>query len=607
MDMMRSNRTPLVSLFLTTVAVAASWTPADADACGGTFCDAGPNAMPVDQTGENILFAMGEGYTEAHIQIQYDPTTEAEQFAWVVPMTAVPTFSVGSQRLFDNVLQGTVPAYGFNRQFDSCGDPGGTGGSDPTGAGSGDPGGGETGSDSGGPSVVLQETVGAFDITVLQGGTAAEVMEWLGANGYQQDPAAEPILAEYLAENYLFAAFRLTNGAETAEIHPITLRFEVEEACVPLRLTRIAAVDDMEVRTFFLAADRVVPQTYKHVVVNPLQLDWPNFAANYKEVITLAVDAFGAEGKAFVTEYAGPSDIVSPFGLYSKSWDSSAFEGMAAVEVVDALVAQGLRGCDDFEGTCAFSHALLEGLMASYLPVPAGVDADEFYDCLTCFEDQIDLEAWGDGSAFATAMEERIVVPGLHAQELLAQFPTLTRMYTTISPAEMTADPFFWQNPTLPNVDLTQSVAQRRVLCNGDALWTLPDGREVYVPNDGAWPVIDDAMPWEQEVAEMPSNGAPLMLVDNGALIDTQLATYNCALGWPANQCGSGDDVADTGGRDTDGGTSGGDTAGETGGSGGLDDDGGGCGCNTTPPAHAALWAFGVLALRRRRRGSSAA
>ncbi len=566
--------------------------------------------MPVDQTGENILFAMGDGYTEAHIQIQYDPTTEASQFAWVVPLTLVPTFSVGSQRLFDNVLAGTVPAYGFNFQFDDCGgdaSDSNAGGSDPTGAGDG----GETGSDTG-PTVVLEQTVGAFDITVLSGGTADEVMDWLGANGYQQDPNAEPILAEYLAENYLFAAFKLTNGADTAEIHPITLRFETEEACVPLRLTRIAAVEDMEVRTFFLADSRVVPQNYKHVVINPVKLDWPNFAANYKEVITLAVDAFGAEGKAFVTEYAGTSQVVAADGIFSDSWDSAAFANLPVVDVVDTLYAQGLGACDDFDGQCSFTHALLPGLLASFLPVPDGVDSTEFYACLTCFEDQIDLEAWGDGTAFAAAMEQRIVEPGRHARDLLALFPTLTRMYTTISPAEMTADPFFWENPKLPEVDLTQSLATRRILCNGDALWTLPDGREVYVPNDGSWPVINEEMPWEQEVAEMPNSGAPLSLVDNGTLIDTQVAAYNCALGWPANLCGSGADGGTGGPSSETGGPSTSDTLGgsgeESGGSGsaGLEDGGSGCGCTTDSRGPmGALWALALVAVRRRQRSHS--
>jgi MYXO-CTERM domain-containing protein len=597
---------------LATIATVITLAPREAEACGGTFCDAGPTAMPVDQTGENILFVMGDGYTEAHIQIQYDPTTEANQFAWVVPMTALPEFSVGSQPLFDAVLSGTVPAYGFTSVSDDCGfdESGDDGFGDTSGGGSTDP----TGSDSDtgdGPEIVLQQTVGAFDITVLSGGTAAEVMEWLGTNGYQQDPNAEPILAEYLAENYVFAAFKLTNGAETAEIHPVTLTFEVEEACVPIRLTRIAAVEDMDIRTFFLADGRVVPQTYKHVVVNPLKLDWPSNASNYKDVITMAVDSFGAEGKAFVTEYAGTSGVVSRSGLHSELWNPGGFVDLPPVEVTNVLEAQGLRFCDEFNG-CAWTHALIPGLLASYLPAPDGVDPVEFYDCLDCYEALIDLEAWGDGTGFAMALQQRIVAPGVHANEILDQYPTLTRMYTTISPGEMTADPFFWQNSSLPDVDNTQSLAQRRTHCNNDNLWTLPDGRQVYVPSGSGWPAFAEEMPWEEEVAEMPSNGAPMTLVDNKALIDTHLAAYNCSVGWPASACGpSGGETGpstatDTGGGGIDsltGATAGDDSSSEGGASGGLDGEGRGCGCRATPSSTPPLFLFALalLGLRRRR------
>ncbi|MBX7080939.1 MAG: DUF2330 domain-containing protein [Nannocystaceae bacterium] len=582
------NRAWLLSLACIATAAALS-IPQRAEACGGTFCDTGPNAMPVPQTGENILFVLGDGYTEAHIQIQYDPTTTAAKFAWVVPLLAVPEFSVGSQTLFDNTLAATVPAYGFNYNFDSCGldDSGGfvTGaGGDGGGSTGGEDSAGET--DSGGPSVVFQQTVGAFEITVLQGGTAEEVMTWLGDNGYQQDPAAEPILGEYLAENYMFAAFKLTNDADIGEIHPITLRFTNDEACVPLRLTRIAAQDDMEVRTFFLAPSRVVPQNYKHVLVNPLKLDWPGYASNYKDIITQAVDAFGADGKAFVTEYAGTSSIVSPSGVFSETWNAAAFNGLPAVNVIDSLSTQGLVYCDGFNG-CTFLHPLLEGLLASYLPVPDGLTPEEFYDCLSCYEGMIDQNAWGDGSGFATAMNERIVVPGEHAAQLLQEFPTLTRMYTTISPAEMTEDPFFWANPDLPEVNLTNSVATRRVLCNGDAVWTLPDGREVYVAGDGPWPDFGDAMPYEEEVAQTPEQGAPILLVDNRATIKTQLETYNCDLGWPFDKCGGSDDAV-----------------GAEGGSGqdppGYDQ---GCGCNGTGSSPVAvLIGLCVWPLLRRRR-----
>jgi len=580
--------------------------------------------MPVDQTGEVILFVMGEETTEAHIQVQYDPTTEAEAFAWVVPVTELPEFAVGSDRLFTNILAGTVPSYGFTSQFDSC-DFDGSGGDDGAGGGetgaAGDSGGGSTGG--GGPTIILEETVGAFDVVALQGGTAEEVMLWLANNNYQQDPAAEPIFEEYLAEDYIFLAFRLTTGAEVAEIHPISLTFPNNEACVPIRLTRIAAVDDMEIRTFFLSEDRVVPETYKHVLINPLKLDWPNFASNYKEVITLAVDADEANGRAFVTEYAGSSTAVSASGLFSETWDASPFAAAEAVDVVDLLDAQGLMSCfdDGFGGSdgsgggsdsaCQYNHPLLRGLLAQWLPIPEGIDEIEFYGCLSCYEGLIDPMAW-NGTEFGQALAERIIEPGDHAASLLDSWPYLTRMYTTISPAEMTADPFFHENADLADVDLTNASATRRVLCNSDEVWTLPNGDEVYVT--GAWPDFDGEMPWEEEVSEISTKGAPIVLADRTAEIDAQLIEHNCEHNYPTPEaCGnpSGEDGGSDGDGDGDGDGPGGGDAGQGTGTGGADSagqadggDGDGCNCSTTPSSGGGLlfglFGLGLLAVRRR-------
>ena len=558
---------------------------APAEACGGTFCDAGPQQVPVDQTGENIIFAFDGDTVEVHIQIAYDPETEASKFSWIVPMQSLPEFFVGSELFFDNVLNGTVPTYGLTTTTEQCGGDtaqasasatASASGGDSTAGGSTS---GASGTDSGapdGPTVVFQGTVGAFDITVLQSKDSSELLTWFDDNGYGYDEAAIPIIEAYLAENNLFAAFKLV-PAEKPVVHPITMRYQGVEPCVPIRLTKVAAAEDMDIRVFFLGDHRAIPTNYRHVLVNPLKIDWPNFAANYKEVVTAAVDAFKAEGNAFVTEYAGPSNVISQFGFFSEQWDAKAFTGLPAIEVYDRLLQQNIMECYDFgEVQCEYRHPLLEGLLGEYLPAPQGIGAAEFYNCLSCYEAMIDQELWGDGTAFSTAYDERIVAPGQRALTLLETKPYVTRMYTTISPAEMNEDPMFAENPDLPEIPRIR-IAEKLNRCDGHAEWTLPDGRNVFVPDDGPWPLFPEEMPWEEETQQMLLVGAPQVLNTNTETINTMLEEWNTA-NRPSYDSGS-------------------DTAGE--------DSEGGCGCTSEGSAGGlafGLALLGLVSLRRRRR-----
>ncbi|KIG16268.1 hypothetical protein DB30_04728 [Enhygromyxa salina] len=512
-------------------------TPTTALACGGTFCDSGPTAMPVDQTGENILFHVSDTSVEAHIQIQYNPDSGAEQFAWVIPVMAIPEFAVGSQLMFDAVLAASVPSYGLSVQTDFCGDPddpqsaGEDGAPDGDGLSSGT--GGDDEGNGGGPSIVLQTTVGAFDISVLEGGTVQSVMQWLGDNGYQQDPAAEPILAEYLANDYLFVALKLNNQAGVDEIHPIVIRYDGVEPCVPIRLTRIAAIDDMEIRAFFLQDARVVPTNYRHVLVNPLKLDWVNNGSNYKEVISMAVDAQEANGNAFVTEYAGTSQNIQTWMIY-QDWVSDPFLDLvdSPIGAIEALENQGLMLCDtDWDTKCTYMHPLLESIVTEFIPAPEGVEANLFYDCLSCYVDQIDLAAW-DAAGFAARLDERVIAPAKAAVALIENNPYLTRLYTTISPAEMNEDPIFRVNTTLPDVPNINFATQTNH-CDGSATVLLPDGREVLFPDSGniVWPDFADEMPWEEDIdQENMADNAPLLnLVDNTDRINELLAAHNAS------------------------------------------------------------------------------
>jgi MYXO-CTERM domain-containing protein len=572
---------------VTLAALAATGTllqPTAATACGGTFCDG--QAMPVEQTGENILFVRDGSTVEAHIQIQYNPDTDASQFAWVVPVTEVPTFTVGSDELFENLLMGSVPNYG--RDYDLVCDGGGTfstTSASTTGTTAADTGDGDTGG-GGDPTVVYEETVGAYDITVLQGGTVESLMQWLGDNGYTQDPAAEPIFENYLEEEYLFVALKLTTNAEVSEIHPIVLTQQSGEACVPLRLTQIAAEENMEVRTFFLGDARTVPTNYKHVLVNPLRIDWANFADNYKEVITMAVDHASAEGRAFVTEFAGPSDVVPEVWIHPNA-DGTTFNDHATPSQVatNLLETWNLMDCNEWEG-CTYRSELLKPILDQYMPVPDGVNPWDYYDCPECYEAMADWSVW-DGAAFGQMLESRLFEPARNANQLLENHAYLTRLYTTISPFEMTEDPVFEQNPDLDEVS-QQRMAIGEVDCEGATIWTLPGGEQIYSP-DLSFPEFPEEDPWAMTVEQGTTVGANQVLADMCPEIIAAISTNNQKYNFQGNlgQCGGDDD--------------GGETA-----AGGQNDSGSGSGCACSTEGNTSGWGgllmaalFGI-GLRRR-------
>jgi MYXO-CTERM domain-containing protein len=363
--------------------------------------------------------------------------------------------------------------------------------------------------------VVFEAVVGAFEVVVLQGGTAMEVIDFLDANDYAQDPESEPILQEYLDEGFLFAAIKLTAGVGVDSIHPLVFRFPGNEPCVPLRLTRIAAEDDMGVRTYFLGQERWAPSNYRHVELNPLAYNW-DFAGveRYLELLSMAVDE--ADGRAFVTDYAGPSDVVATWNVYGELWDETAFIGVDPIQAINLIAQQSLA-----------SHPLISSLLLEFIPPPDGVDPQDFWNDIWLYEDQIDLSAWDD-VAFAAALAERIIDPGLHAANLIEAWPKLTRMSTVISPHEMTVDPVFHTNATLPDVDRVDVTTVEQVLCGHDRIFHVDVAGEempVCVPESADYPGWVD-MPWSLRSEQIPMTGGPQIIEDNRAAIEASYQLY---------------------------------------------------------------------------------
>src|SRR5204862_1297677 len=124
-------------------------------------------------------------------------------------------------------------------------------------------------------------------------------------NAYVVSDQASGIIDGYVLENKYFVALKLLNGLGVKSIQPITLTFRGTEACVPLRLTAIAANKDMPVLVWVLGDTRVAPRAYYELQIDEARVDWQSGGFNYfgpQGLVSQAANEAG--GNAFITEYA---------------------------------------------------------------------------------------------------------------------------------------------------------------------------------------------------------------------------------------------------------------------------------------------------------------
>ncbi len=468
-------------------AVAAA-APQTAQACGGFFC----SQVPIDQTGERVLFAVEGGEVEAHIQIFYQGS--AERFAWVLPLPQAPTVvKVGTDMLFQQLESRTRPQ--FQVQWvnnNGCWYNGGGGdflsdGAPNAGAGGADP-------DDDGVKVLEQDTVGPYDYVVLEGTSATSgeaLFEWLNDNGFDQPPIAKDHISTYVAEQHKFVAIKLTSDADVGDIQPLVLRFPFPGSCVPLRLTSIAAQENMDVWVYMLGQQRAVPINFFHVEINEKLIDWVSWGSNYKEIASDAVDT--AAGRGFLTEYAGDTN-----DMKSLLWKPGIYDTAPLLELdkpwdfVDTMLALNFPRTPQ-----------MQQIIRTHIPKPDSLKDttdQQFYNNLDNFKSQLS-ELEFDPAAMVADIETKIFEPLKDANELFNKHRYMTRMYTIISPEEMLRDPIFLFNGDLPNVSNVHRATGKAVCKPGSSyeaekvIITLADGTELKydVPEQWGPAVLEDA------------------------------------------------------------------------------------------------------------------
>jgi hypothetical protein len=445
-------------------------TPA-AQACGGFFC----SQVPIEQSGETIIFGVDKEESKVTATIQINYQGEAKDFAWVIPVMSAPEISLAPQAMFQNIRWQTNPQFYLNwdnsdgqcfwaqPELSSGGQE-----SEPT-------------KDS--VEVIDEQEVGPYQTVTLASESAEELHAWLDENDFDQPESAIPLIQHYLDQGMFFVAMKLKQDASAGDIQPVTLKMDEDAPCVPLVLTQVAASPDMPVLAYVMGDMRAIPTNWFHVEINEKKIDWLNNGQNYDEVLTMAIDE--AAGHGFVTEYAGSSEF-----LAKSLWWEGRFnvENLLTKTHPESFLMELLN--QGFP-----RDAQMQGLIKKHIPkpddLPDNCQSDqEFYtwnleECL-----QHMPEGWTfDPAAFVADLEERVIGALQEAQAIFDQHGYLTRLKTTVSPDEMTRDPFFAFNPELEDVsNIHQATATGD--CDGNdgvisnVVITLENGESITIEGE---------------------------------------------------------------------------------------------------------------------------
>ncbi|MCH7721282.1 MAG: DUF2330 domain-containing protein [Planctomycetes bacterium] len=499
-------------------------------ACGGFFCQ----QVPIDQAGEQIIFRQDGTTVTAIVLIQYQG--DADDFSWILPVPGEPDFELASDLVFAPLEQATRPQFSLTYEGQPCDfladNSNSSDGTPPVAA---DPGAEEDEA----VEVLEQLSLGPFEIQLVHSDDPAAMAEWLDENGYDLTDRGQELITPYVEEGMNFVALRLAKDQGVGDIQPLKLTYEAETPMIPIRLTAVAAVPDMGILVWMLGEARAVPLNYLHLDVNYAKLDWyqgnASAYADYQDLVTEAMDEAGGQG--FVTDYAG-----TDLDVLSQLPDPDTYR--------DELVRLGTLGSDtDFYAQLytnfLFPQDKVVEVLQRQLPLPDGQD-EVVYGIPSLLEDVFDAEQLTAARApVINELIESIVTPLEATLDVFAGMPYVTRLYTTLSPEEMTLDPVFSYNPDLAGQQLLRAATVVQSCISNESHWDLVLGegtdrvgdvviRQMGFPPFGGRPDIDQ--PAVSRAMRLDVSGPGEVVTDNFGDSEIDIANGNSSTEPEANE-----------------------------------------------------------------------
>ncbi len=442
------------------LATAGLFLPSMSSACGGFFC----TTVPINQAAEQILFSQQGDHVSAMVSIVY--SGNAEDFSWVVPVPDTPEISLGANATFAELDFATRPQFFLRQEGDVCEIdqfvlP-------PQNAAGETDGGAEASTE--GVTVEEQLTVGPFDIDIVSSDNADDMSIWLQDNNYLLTDRGRDLIEPYVLAGMKFVALKLKSGESSGSIQPLIMKYPSDTPMVPIRLTAVAAEDDMGVIVWVVNNARAIPENYEHVTPNYTKLDWYSGSFNaYASYQTLVTDAMNeAGGRGFATDYAGPLDDAIHSSLTNAERVENNLVQLDAIANDAQFISNSLFLTIDPAGALSS--------LPPILPLPEGFDTNLYFD-----SDRMESVFTPDELRQAridvrASIVTRELEPIRNALELLPRDAYITRMYTTLSADEMTVDPTFNYNANMPEQPRQREALLSASCDNNVSQWNLTLG-----------------------------------------------------------------------------------------------------------------------------------
>ncbi len=490
-------------------------------ACGGYFFP--PTTQdPAYEDAERVLFVHDDQAGELRTWLEVSHIGKPESFAWLLPVDGAPTVELGTRYVLDRLDQATAPWFVTGSDHRWSGESSMDFSVGCFAGAAGDGGGSRWGSDSG--VVERQEQLGPFDLTVLHPKTIDPLVGWLDKRGFAVPAAARPILADHIKRGHRFVAMKLTPGKDAGDLRPIIVRTKSVEPCMPLRLTSIAAAEQVRIVAWFVGMTRAVPHNMLHARINPLRLDWQAGVSNYAVELQRA----GAEagGRAFVTEFAAQAVKLEVLGRDDFEWSDEVVTTQTLPVTANyhthwpprpTAFGPGEAFAKERLDTSGIALAKTSGELVSAIDkagFPIVADSAAIIDSELGWGEQYgcqDMVAWligssapckdapqalylgtleVDGHAVAARLDAEFVAPVTRFVEVLkGQGTYVTRLATILNGDALDRDPIFRFVTDLPAVSnrwrarlgtLTNDARRRRLEVPGLGMWRVAEEPYIY-------------------------------------------------------------------------------------------------------------------------------